>query len=148
MIHIAKTTSSYGEYGNTPPAIYLLTLELKQSKAISSYFLPRTIASLAALATRIFTTVLAGILIASPVAGLRPRYELGFGGKSFLVPRGNKGPGFLDYLSGSSMSVARTFESVLWGNSDFFHEPKQRYEEFLELGDSLFPLMVDPEINS
>jgi hypothetical protein len=49
---------------------------------------------------------------------------------------------------GSSMSVARTFEAVLSENSDFFHEPKQRYEEFLELGDSLFPLMVDSEINS
>ncbi len=49
---------------------------------------------------------------------------------------------------GSSMSVARTVDAVLWENSDFFHEPKQRYEEFLELGDSLFPLMVDSEINS
>lgn len=49
---------------------------------------------------------------------------------------------------GSSMSVARTFDAVLWENSDFLHEPKQHYEEFLELGDSLFPLMVDSEINS
>ena len=43
------------------PTIYPLTLELKQSK-IFPYFLPGTIASLAAFATRIFTTVLAGIL--------------------------------------------------------------------------------------
>jgi hypothetical protein len=45
-------------------------------------------------------------------------------------------------------NLARTFDTVLWENSDFFHEPKQHYEEFLELGDSLFPLMVDSEINS
>jgi hypothetical protein len=49
---------------------------------------------------------------------------------------------------GSCMSAARTVDTVLWKNSDFFHEPKQHYEEFLELGDSLFPLMVDSEINS
>ena len=49
---------------------------------------------------------------------------------------------------GSCMSAARTVDTVLWKNLDFFHEPKQRYEEFLELGDSLFPLMVDSEINS
>jgi hypothetical protein len=36
------------------PAIYLTTLELKQSK-ILPYFLPGTIASLAAFATRILT---------------------------------------------------------------------------------------------
>jgi hypothetical protein len=49
---------------------------------------------------------------------------------------------------GSSMSVARTVAAVLWRNSDFLHDPKQRYEEFLQLGGSLFPLMVDSEINS
>jgi len=49
---------------------------------------------------------------------------------------------------GGSFGVARTVDAVLWENSDFFHEPKQRYEEFLELGDSLFPLMADSEINS
>ena len=60
----------------------------------------------------------------------------------------NKKWGFLFWGVGSSMSVARTVDTVLWKNSDCFHEPKQRYEEFLELGDSLFPLMVDSEINS
>jgi hypothetical protein len=49
---------------------------------------------------------------------------------------------------GSSMSVAKTVGTVLWENSDSFHEPKERYEEFLDLGDSLFPLRVDSEINS
>jgi hypothetical protein len=34
------------------------------------------------------------------------------------------------------MSVARTVDAALWKNSDFLREPKQRYEEFLELGDS------------
>jgi hypothetical protein len=46
------------------------------------------------------------------------------------------------------MSIVRTVDAALWENSDFLHEPKQRYEEFLELGDSLSPLMVDSEINS
>lgn len=50
--------------------------------------------------------------------------------------------------AGSSFGVARTVDAVLWENSDFFHEPKQRYEELLELGDSLLHLMVDSEINS
>jgi len=49
---------------------------------------------------------------------------------------------------GSSFGVARTVDAVLWENSDFFHEPKQRYEELLELGDPLPPLMADSEINS
>jgi hypothetical protein len=62
--------------------------------------------------------------------------------------RKRKGGGILVLGDGSSMSVARTFDAVLWENSDFLHEPKQHYEEFLELGDSLFPLMVDSEINS
>ena len=43
----------------------------QQQQTDPPYFLPR-IASLAALATRNFTTRLAGILISSPVAGLRP----------------------------------------------------------------------------
>jgi hypothetical protein len=46
------------------------------------------------------------------------------------------------------MSVARTVDPVLWEDSDFFHEPKQGYEEFLELGGGSFPLMADSEINS
>src|SRR5437660_2641932 len=40
------------------------------------YFFLGTIASFTALATRNFTTFLAGILIASPVAGLRPMRAL------------------------------------------------------------------------
>ena len=55
---------------------------------------------------------------------------------------------FLVWEVGSSMAVARTVDTVLWKNLDSLHEPKQHYEEFLELGDSLFPLMVDSEIKS
>jgi hypothetical protein len=50
---------------------------LRPTKKDRSYFLPGTIASLAALATRILTTVLAGILIASPVAGWQSAGDLG-----------------------------------------------------------------------
>ena len=50
--------------------------------------------------------------------------------------------------AGSRFGVARTVDAALWENSDFFHEPKQRYEELLEVGDSLLPLMADSEINS
>jgi len=76
-----------------------------------------------------------------------PFSALGFDKASFRVPAIKEG-GFLVWEVGSSMGVARTVDAVLWKNSDFFHEPKQRYEELLELGDSLFPLMVDSEINS
>ena len=54
----------------------------------------------------------------------------------------------MNWGMGSSFGVARTFDAVLWENSDSFEEPKQRYEDLLELGDSLFPLMADSEIDS
>jgi|GEM_PF-4210860 len=50
------------------------------------YFFDGTIASLAAFATRIFTTVFAGILIASPVARLRPIRAFLFTKTSFPIP--------------------------------------------------------------
>ena len=118
------------------PAIYLLTLELKQSKAISSYFLPGTIASLAAFATRIFTTVLAGILSGSPVAGLRPIRAFLLTRTSFPISGKVKEPVFVITEGASSMGVARTVDAVLRGNSDSFPEPEQRYEDLLELGES------------
>jgi hypothetical protein len=60
-----------------------------------------------------------------------------------------KDSGFLVFKVGRGRTnLARPFDTVLWENSDFLHELKQHYEEFLELGDSLFPLMVDSEINS
>ena len=49
---------------------------------------------------------------------------------------------------GSSFGVSRTVDAVLWENSDFYHEPKQRYEEVLELGESQLPLMADSEFDS
>ena len=69
-------------------------------------------------------------------------------GGVFRVPRRVKEGGFLVWEVGSSMSVARTVDTVLWENSDSFHEPKQRYEDLLELGDSLLPFTVGSEINS
>ncbi|GIT04860.1 MAG: hypothetical protein CM1200mP29_02710 [Verrucomicrobiota bacterium] len=50
------------------------------------------IASFAALATVNFTTVLAGMLIVSPVAGLRPMRALRFTSFSFPTPGNVKAP--------------------------------------------------------
>jgi len=47
-----------------------------ESEGQDDYFLGGAMASLAAFATRNFTTVLAGILMASPVCGLRPMRAL------------------------------------------------------------------------
>jgi hypothetical protein len=85
--------------------------------------LPGAIASLEVLAALIFTTILAEIFIASPVAGLRLRSELGFDGKSFSMPGSGKDEVFLFWGVGSSFGVARTVDTVLWKNPDFFHEP-------------------------
>ena len=57
------------------------------------FFAPRT-ASEQALAKRIFTTVLAGILIASPVAGLRPMRALRFTFVILPMPGMTKEPVF------------------------------------------------------
>ena len=99
------------------PAIYLITLELKQSKIFPYFFFPGTIASLAAFATRIFTTVLAGILIASPVAGLRPMRAFLFTRTSFPIPGRVKEPVFLvsDTARAATSSIipeAILFESL------------------------------------
>src|SRR3972149_11635786 len=58
------------------------------------FFLPPTTASLAALATRNFTTVLAAIFIASPVAGLRPIRALRLALTSRPMPGRTKTPFF------------------------------------------------------
>ena len=73
--------------------------------------------------------------------------RVGLRWEKFFSARMGKG-GFLVWKVGGSIRVARTVGTFLWKNSDFFHEPKQHYEEILELGDSSFPLMVDSEINS
>jgi hypothetical protein len=63
----------------------------------SFFYLPfaGTIASLQALAIRILTTVLAGIFISSPVAGLRPFRVFRFTGTSLPMPGNVKAPAFL-----------------------------------------------------
>jgi len=59
------------------------------------FFLPPgTMASLAAFATRNFTTTLAGILIASPVAGFRPMRALRFDFTSRPMPGRTNSPFF------------------------------------------------------
>ena len=55
---------------------------------------------------------------------------------SFPIPGRVKEPVFLITEGASSMGVARTVDAVLWGNSDSFQEPEQRYEDLLELGES------------
>jgi hypothetical protein len=52
------------------------------------------------------------------------------------MPGSGKDPVFLVSETASSMGVARTADAVLWGNSDSFQEPEQRYEDLLELGES------------
>ena len=60
-----------------------------------------------------------------------------FAGRSFWIPPRVKNEGDSWVSEGaSSMGVARTVDAVLWGNSDSFQEPKQRYEDLLELGES------------
>jgi hypothetical protein len=118
---------------------------IKYSNHVSSLY-ERDDSILSRFHSHILPILLAGILISALVDGLRPRWELGFDRASFRVPAIKEDSWFGGV--GSSMSVARTVDTVSWKNLDFFHEPKQRYEEFLELGDSLFPLMVDSEINT
>ena len=64
-----------------------------------------------------------------------PFSALGFDKASFRVPARVKEGGFLVWEVGSSMGVARTVDTVLWENSDFFQEPKEPYEELSELGE-------------
>ncbi len=52
------------------------------------------------------------------------------------MPGRVKEPVFLITEGASSMGVARTVDAVLWGNSDSFQQPEQRYEDLLELGES------------
>ncbi len=63
---------------------------------LDGYFFAPKIASLAALATRNFTTRLAGILIVAPVAGLRPMRALRF--TSTSLPRPGIVKEFLAFL--------------------------------------------------
>jgi len=77
------------------------------------YFFGGTIASLQALATRIFTTVLAGILICSPVAGLNPFRAFLLERTSLPIPGRVKTPDFfvseMASAATSSMIAAEVF---------------------------------------
>src|SRR5829696_3729853 len=69
-----------------------------------NYFAPR-MASLAAFATRNFTTFLAGMLICSPVAGLRPIRALRF--TSTSLPRPGSVKLFFAFLYARSVTISR-----------------------------------------
>src|SRR6478736_6874009 len=73
-------------------------------KSRTDYLLPR-MASLQALATRNFTTRLAGIWICSPVAGLRPRRALRLTNTSLPMPGRVKV--FLAFLYASWAMISR-----------------------------------------
>ena len=74
-----------------------------------AYFLGRT-ASLSCFAIRALTTVLAGILIASPVAGLRPMRAFRFWTTSFTIPGSTNSP---DRLSSFSERVVNSSKNSL-----------------------------------
>src|SRR5262245_14509784 len=85
-----------------------------------------TMESFAALATRNLTTVLAGILIASPVAGLRPMRALRLALTSLPIPGKVKAPAFFvcataTEASSSITSFAAFFErlnfAAMWAAS-------------------------------
>jgi hypothetical protein len=65
------------------------------SKRSPLYFFAGTIASLAPFATRILSTILAGLLISAPVTGMRVRCELGLDRMSSPAPGAGKGVGIL-----------------------------------------------------
>ena len=67
------------------------------------YFLGNT-ASFNCLAILAFTTVFAGILIASPVAGLRPIRALRFCTTSFTIPGSTNSPARLSSFSDNAVN--------------------------------------------
>src|SRR5579864_5740414 len=71
--------------------------------------------SFAAFATRKFTTVLAGILIASPVCGLRPMWALRFAFTRRPTPGRTNTPFFLVSLIAVSARCSRNAAAVLLG---------------------------------
>src|ERR1019366_919367 len=77
------------------------------------FFLGGTTASLNAFARRNFTTVLAGILMASPVWGLRPMRALRFAFTALPSPGTTNCPlpfaSLLEHLTSSASAAAPTF---------------------------------------
>ena len=77
-------------------------------------------ASLAALATRNFTTRLAGILMAAPVAGLRPMRALRFTRTKFA--QAGKGERVFGVLAGQSHEGFQGLDGLGFGQAhDFRH---------------------------
>src|ERR1035438_4131949 len=83
------------------------------SPSLGYFFFGGTIASFAALATRNLTTFLAGILMASPVAGLRPIRALRSTRTSLPSPGTTKTPLFLTSLIASSATVSSKSRATL-----------------------------------
>ena len=70
------------------------------------------------LETRIFTTVFAGILIASPVAGLRPILALRFCFTSLPMPGIVNSPAFLVWLTASAENSSTMAAAFFLGRSN------------------------------
>src|ERR1700679_2139581 len=85
----------------------------------SSYFFGGAMVSLAALATRNLTTVLALILMVSPVWGLRPRRALRSALTSLPMPGMVNSPFFLVSLTAVSASSSRPAAACLLVISSF-----------------------------
>src|ERR1035437_4611079 len=85
----------------------------------SNYFFAGAITSLAALATRNFTTVLALILMAAPVWGLRPMRALRSAFTSRPMPGITNTPFFLVSLMAVSASRSRKAATCLLVSSSF-----------------------------
>src|ERR1700761_4540311 len=89
------------------------TAGLLHFRGKKNYFLPGAIASFAALATRNFTTVFAGILIGSPVCGLRPTRALRFDFTRRPRPGMTNTPFFFVSLIATSANDSRKAAAVL-----------------------------------
>jgi hypothetical protein len=106
----------------------------------NSYFLGGTIASLQALATRIFTTVLAGILIGSPVAGFLPTRALRLTITSLPTPGKVKAPAFLVSVTANVAISSMTDAATFLERSNFF----AKYETIWALVSGFFPAIFFP----
>src|SRR5690242_18542139 len=87
--------------------------------AVAFLVLPGTIASFTALATRNFTTFLAGMLICWPVAGLRPILAFRSTRTSLPRPGTTKTPVFLTSFRAVAASDSSTCLAVLFEISQF-----------------------------
>src|SRR5580700_5736363 len=93
--------------------------QFPQSVSQSNYFFAGAIVSFATLATRNFTTVLALILIVSPVCGLRPSRALRSAFTSLPIPGIVNSPFFLVSFTAVSASNSRPAAACLLVISSF-----------------------------